>query len=59
MRSRSAFPCAWSGGALPALGSWVAIAGTWDVAEVRGERRAVIVPTTVAPTERPEQPYLY
>jgi uncharacterized repeat protein (TIGR03943 family) len=46
-------------GELPAPGSWVAIAGTWDVTEVRGERRAVIVPTTVAPTERPDQPYLY
>lgn len=48
-----------AGGALPAPGSWVAIAGTWDVAHVQGERRAVIVPTTVAPTARPDQPYLY
>jgi putative membrane protein len=43
----------------PTPGSWVAITGTWDVAEARGERRAVIVPTTVARTERPDQPYLY
>ena len=48
-----------AGGELPTPGSWVTIAGTWDVAEVRGERRAVIVPTTVVPTERPDQPYLY
>jgi uncharacterized repeat protein (TIGR03943 family) len=47
------------GGALPEPGSWVAVSGAWDVAEVRGERRAVIVPTTVAPTARPDQPYLY
>lgn len=46
-------------GALPASGSWVAVTGIWDVVDVRGERRAVIVPTTVAPTERPDQPYLY
>ena len=59
MRNRSAFRCAWHGGALPEPGSWVTIAGTWDVADVRGERRAIIVPTTVAPTERPDQPYLY
>jgi putative membrane protein len=52
-------PVRTAGGAVPEPGSWVTIAGTWDVAEVQGERRAVIVPTTVAPTERPDQPYLY
>jgi uncharacterized repeat protein (TIGR03943 family) len=52
-------PVRMAGGAVPEPGSWVTIAGTWDVAEVRGERRAIIVPTTVAPTERPDQPYLY
>jgi putative membrane protein len=47
------------GGELPAPGRWVAVAGTWDVGEARGERRAVIAAATVAPTERPDQPYLY
>lgn len=44
---------------IPRAGAWVAVAGTWAVVEVRGERRAVIVPTAVTPTERPGQPYLY
>ncbi len=52
-------PVRLDGGELPAAGSWVAIAGSWDVADVRGERRAVIAPTSVTSTERPDQPYLY
>lgn len=46
-------------GKAPEAGSWVSVEGTWEVAEVRGERKAVIAPATVTPTERPEQPYLY
>jgi putative membrane protein len=46
-------------GELPAPGNWVTIAGSWDVADIQGERRAVIAPTSVTPTERPDQPYLY
>jgi putative membrane protein len=44
---------------IPRSGSWVSIAGEWEVASVRGERRAVVVPTAVTLTEPPEQPYLY
>jgi uncharacterized repeat protein (TIGR03943 family) len=44
---------------IPGAGSWVSVAGEWEVATVRGERRAVVAPTTVTPTERPAQPYLY
>jgi putative membrane protein len=44
---------------IPSAGVWVAVTGTWAVAEVRGERRAVIVPAAVTPTDRPDQPYLY
>lgn len=46
-------------GKVPEAGGWVSIEGTWEVAEVRGERKAVIALTTVTPTKRPEQPYLY
>jgi putative membrane protein len=52
-------PVRLAGGAPPPAGSWVTVAGTWDVTEVGGERRAVIAPATVTPTGRPEQPYLY
>jgi putative membrane protein len=40
-------------------GTWVIVSGVWEVAALGGERRAVIAPTAVTPTERPEQPYLY
>lgn len=46
-------------GKVPEAGSWVSVEGMWEVAEVRGERKAVIAPTAVTPTARPEQPYLY
>jgi len=52
-------PVRLSAGEIPGAGVWVAVTGTWVVAEVRGERRAVIVPTAVTPTARPDQPYLY
>jgi uncharacterized repeat protein (TIGR03943 family) len=44
---------------IPRAGSWVRVAGEWEVASVRGERKAVVVPTAITPTEPPEQPYLY
>jgi uncharacterized repeat protein (TIGR03943 family) len=44
---------------IPTSGAWVDIAGEWEVASVRGERRAVVAPTAVTPTQRPQQPYLY
>jgi uncharacterized repeat protein (TIGR03943 family) len=44
---------------IPTSGSWVDIAGEWEVASIQGERRAVVVPTAITPTKRPEQPYLY
>ncbi len=43
----------------PAPGAWVALEGVWAVADVDGQRRAVITATRVAPTARPDQPYLY
>jgi uncharacterized repeat protein (TIGR03943 family) len=46
-------------GPLPEVGRWVLVEGVWDVAEVGGERRAVIGATGVTPTNRPDQPYLY
>lgn len=46
-------------GRVPEQGGWVAVEGAWEVAEVGGQRRAVIAATAVAPTERPAQPYLY
>lgn len=48
-----------AGGSLPEPGRWVSVEGAWEVAEVDGQRRAVVAATTVAPTERPDQPYLY
>jgi len=46
-------------GPAPEAGSWVTVEGTWDVAEMDGVRRAVIGATAIAPTARPDQPYLY
>jgi putative membrane protein len=46
-------------GAPPEPGRWVTVEGTWDVADMPGVRRAVIAATVIAPTARPEQPYLY
>lgn len=46
-------------GTVPEQGRWVVVEGVWEVGEVGGQRRAVIAATTVAPTERPAQPYLY
>lgn len=43
----------------PAEGAWVAVEGVIEVAEVSGERRAVVAATAVAGTEAPAQPYLY
>lgn len=45
--------------ASPAEGAWVAVEGLIEVAEVGGERRAVVAATAVAPTPTPAQPYLY
>jgi putative membrane protein len=47
------------GGRVPPEGGWVAVDGAWEVVEVKGERRAVVAPTSVAAIERPERPYLY
>jgi putative membrane protein len=44
---------------IPRAGSWVSVAGEWEVATVRGDRKAVIAPTSVTPTSPPAQPYLY
>jgi uncharacterized repeat protein (TIGR03943 family) len=52
-------PVRLAGMEIPRAGAWVVVAGAWEVASVHGERRAVIVPTAVTPTHRPEQPYLY
>jgi uncharacterized repeat protein (TIGR03943 family) len=52
-------PVRGSGGAPPERGRWVSVEGRWDVADVGGQRRAVIAATTVVPVERPDQPYLY
>ena len=52
-------PVRLTGMEIPRAGAWVVVAGAWEVASVRGERRAVVVPTAVTPTDRPEQPYLY
>ena len=46
-------------GGVPERGRWVAVEGVWEVAEIDGQRRAVIAATTVTPTARPDQPYLY
>jgi len=48
-----------AGREIPRAGAWVVVAGAWEVASVRGERRAVVVPTEVTPVDRPEHPYLY
>jgi putative membrane protein len=47
------------GGRLPPEGGWVAVDGSWEVVEVKGERRAVVAPASVAAIEQPAQPYLY
>jgi putative membrane protein len=52
-------PVRLAGQEIPRAGTWVSVLGAWQVASDRGERRAVVVPTAVMPTERPEQPYLY
>ena len=52
-------PVRLTGMEIPRAGAWVVVAGAWEVATAHGERRAVIVPTAVTPTDRPEQPYLY
>ena len=44
---------------IPKPGTWVTVAGNWQVAEVGGERKAVVAPSAVTPTARPDQPYLY
>lgn len=46
-------------GTVPEQGRWVVVEGVWEVGEVGGQRRAVIAATTLTPTERPAQPYLY
>lgn len=46
-------------GSTPEPGRWVTVEGTWDVADLTGGRRAVIAATAIAPTPRPDQPYLY
>ncbi len=45
--------------AAPEPGRWVTVEGTWIVADTSGGRRAVIAASAVAPTARPDQPYLY
>jgi putative membrane protein len=44
---------------MPDAGRWVTVDGIWDVTEIAGTRRAVILPRSVEPTARPEEPYLY
>jgi uncharacterized repeat protein (TIGR03943 family) len=46
-------------GPLPAPGQWVSVEGTWEVADLGGERRAVVGATALTAVSRPEQPYLY
>jgi putative membrane protein len=46
-------------GEIPESGRWVSVEGVWEVAEVRGDRRAVIGAIAVVPVARPDQPYLY
>jgi uncharacterized repeat protein (TIGR03943 family) len=48
-----------TGAEVPEEGKWVAVEGTWEVAEVGGQRKAVVAPTSLKPIERPGQPYLY
>jgi putative membrane protein len=48
-----------AGAPMPEPGRWVSVEGVWEVAEVRGDRRAVIGATAVVPVARPDQPYLY
>jgi uncharacterized repeat protein (TIGR03943 family) len=43
----------------PEPGRWVTVEGTWIVADTNGGRRVVIAASTIAPTARPDQPYLY
>jgi putative membrane protein len=45
--------------AVPPPGQWITVGGAWEVAEIAGERRAVIRGAAITPTERPAQPYLY
>ncbi len=40
-------------------GAWVAVEGVMEVGQVDGRRRAVVSASAVAPTSRPDQPYLY
>ncbi len=47
------------GRAVAEPGGWVTVEGAWEVAEVAGERRAVLRAARITPTPRPEQPYLY
>jgi uncharacterized repeat protein (TIGR03943 family) len=47
------------GSSLPGDGDWVTVEGAWDVAEMGGQRRAVILAARVTPAGRPDQPYLY
>jgi putative membrane protein len=48
-----------AGHPVPEPGGWVSVEGAWEVAEVGGERRAVLRAARITPTPRPEQPYLY
>ena len=52
-------PVRTAGGTVPNEGTWIAIDGLWDVAEIGRERKAVVTPTSVTPIKRPDQPYLY
>jgi uncharacterized repeat protein (TIGR03943 family) len=52
-------PVRTAAGTVPNEGTWIAIDGLWDVAEIGRERKAVVTLTSVTPIERPDQPYLY
>lgn len=46
-------------GDAPAEGAWVSVEGVIEVAQVEGERRALVGARVVAPADAPAQPYLY
>jgi uncharacterized membrane protein YcgQ (UPF0703/DUF1980 family) len=39
--------------------SWVRVAGTFDIQDIKGQITPVLIAETIEPTNQPEHPYLY